>query len=184
MTTNMPKTKTQDDCRHQWKMTHLRSGYLVVEGCLHCRHRISTFSEEPVPPIDDYREEEHFWSHLGDFQASKFDLQCEKCAKNVRLADVMAIMLCMRCDPECGVYKAGSGSGARKTWVYVALCADTSHDSVTCVSEEGLRALNEYFGQNLHDPDKKILVVPCSLRRSVDNCQGVILADVGLTELY
>ena len=184
MKTNKPETKMRDDCRHAWTMTHLRGGYLVVEGCFHCRQRISFFSEEPVPPIDDYGEEDHFWSHLGDYQASKFDLHCEKCSKDIRLADVMAMMLCARCDPECGVYKAGSGDKAPRTWVYVALCANTSHVSGTCIGEEGVRALNEYFNQNLRDPGKKILVVPCRLRRSVDTCQGVILADVGLTELY
>lgn len=184
MKTKSPKTKTQGGCKHVWKMTRLHSGYLVVEGCFHCRQRISSFSEEPVPPIDAYREGAHFWSHLGNFQASQFDLQCEKCSKHVDLSDVMATMLCLRCDPECGVYKMGSGDKAHRTWVYVALCADTSHVSGTCVSEEGIQALNEYFNQNLRDPDKKITVVPCRLRRSVDACQGVILADVGLTELY
>ena len=205
-------------CRHKWAMTNVRGGYLVVEGCFHCRQRTSFFSEEPVPPIDDYREGDHFWTHLGDSQASKFDLKCESCGRDVPLKDVMAIMLCLRCDPECGVYKAGSSSGESKIWVYVALCADTSHikgrsfgsppargnkpregkaevdprampgplaaAGGECVSDEGLRALNEYFNEDIRDPAKKIVVVPCRLRRSVDTCQGVVLADVGLTELY
>ncbi len=177
-------TMTKATCHHKWKMTNLRGGYLVIEGCFHCRQRISQFSQEPVPPIDAYREEAHFWSHLADYQASKFDLACEKCSKEVRLRDVMAMMLCMRCDPECGVYKAGSREKDRKSWVYLALCANTSHASGTCISEAGIRALNEYFNQDLRDPGKKIVVVPCDLRRSVDACQGVVLADVGLTELF
>ena len=180
----MTKTTAKAACGHSWKIVNLRSGYLVVEGCIHCRQRISQFSEEPVPPIDAYLEDEHFWSHLGDAQASKFDLQCETCGKDVRLRDVMAIMLCMRCDPDCGVYKAGSKSKKGKTWVYVALCANTSHKSGACITKDGIAALNEYFNQGLHDPDKKIIVVPCELRRSVDVCQGIVLADVGLTELY
>ena len=173
-----------DACRHRWAVTRLRSGYLVVEGCFQCRHRISFFSEEPVPPIDDYREGEHFWTHLGSFQASKFDLVCEKCGQLVLLNDVMAVMLCLRCDPGCGVYQAAADGPEEKTWVYVALCADTTHLSGTCVSEEGLQALNAYFNEDLHDPGKKIIVVPCRRRRSVDACQGIVLADVGLTELY
>jgi len=171
-------------CEHKWAMTNLRSGYLVIEGCFHCRHRLSFFSDEPVPPIDDYQEGPHFWSHLADYQASKFDLKCETCAKEIPLRDVMATMLCMRCDPECGVYKAGSGEPGQKAWAYVALCADTSHASGACVPEEGIRALNEYFNSGLQDPRKKIVVVPCRLRRSVDTCQGVVIADVGLTEIY
>ena len=81
------------NCPHRWKMVNLHGGYLVIEGCFHCRQRISQFSEEPVPPIDDYREGEHFWSHLADYQASKFDLRCENCPELVRLRDVMAVML-------------------------------------------------------------------------------------------
>jgi hypothetical protein len=175
---------TQASCRHHWAMAHIRHGYLVIEGCFHCRSRISFFSEEPVPPIDDYMEADHFWSHLGDFQASKFDLRCDKCSRDVALNDVMAMMLCMRCNPDCGVYQAGSQDPGRKSWVYVALCADTSHARRRCVSKTGLRALNEYFNTGLSDPAKRILIVPCELRESVDRCQGVVLADVGLTEIY
>ncbi len=171
-------------CRHKWVMTNLRSGYLVIEGCFHCRNRISFFSDEPVPPIDDYQEGEHFWSHLADYQASKFDLQCQTCGTTVPLKEVMAMMLCMKCNPECGVYKAGLREGDRKTWVYVALCADTSHASRTCITEEGIRALNEYFNTGLEGLAKRIVVVPCDLRKSVDTCQGIVLADVGLTEMY
>lgn len=165
-------------------MANIRHGYLVIEGCFHCRSRISFFSEEPVPPVDDYMEGDHFWSHLGDFQASKFDLRCEKCLRDVPLPDVMAMMLCMRCNPACGVYRAGSGRPGRKTWVYVALCANTSHSHGRCVTKEGIRALNEYFNSGREDPARKILIVPCELRQSVDTCQGVVLADVGLTEIY
>jgi len=174
---------TKATCRHRWKMVNLHGGYLVIEGCFHCRQRISQFSEEPVPPIEAYREGEHFWSHLADYQASKFDLRCEECGETVPLRDVMATMLCMRCDPECGVFKAGQSEGG-KHWVYVALCANTSHAGAACVSEGGIQAMNEYFNEDLHDPEKRIVVVPCSRRRSVDTCQGIVLADVGLTEMY
>ena len=171
-------------CHHKWAMTNLRSGYLVIEGCFHCRNRISFFSQEPVAPIDDYHEGEHFWSHLAHYQASQFDLKCEKCSAEMQLKDVMALMLCMRCNPECGVYAAGAQEPGQKTWVYAALCAETSHSTRKCIPPESIRALNEYFNQGIKDPAKKIVVVPCSLRKSVDTCQGIVLADFGLTDLY
>ena len=171
-------------CHHQWTMTNIRSGYLVIEGCFHSRNRISSFSQEPVAPIDDYHEGEHFWSHLAHYQASQFDLKCEKCSAEMQLKDVMALMLCMKCNPECGVYAAGTQEPVQKTWVYAALCADTSHSTRKCIPPESIRALNEYFNQGIKDPGKKIVVVPCSLRKSVDTCQGVVLADFGLTDLY
>jgi hypothetical protein len=165
-------------------MSNIRNGYLVVEGCFHCRNRTSFFSQEPVPPQDDYREGDHFWSYLGSSQASKFDLRCSRCGREVSLKEVMALMLCMKCDPQCGVYKAGTGDEGEKIWVYVALCADTSHASKRCISKDGIRALNEYFNRQIQNPEKKILVVPCILRRSADTCEGIVLADVGLTEIY
>jgi hypothetical protein len=171
-------------CSHRWALVNLRSGFLVVEGCFHCRSRISFFSEEPVPPVDDYREGDHFWSHLGSFQASKFDLRCEKCGAEIPLPDVHALMLCLKCNPDCGVYQAGEEAGGRGTWAYAALCANTSHTGGACVSDEGVRALNAYFNQDLHDPAKKIVIVPCRRRQAVDTCEGVVLADVGLTDLY
>jgi len=171
-------------CEHKWTVTNLRSGYLIVEGCFHCRHRISYFSDEPVPPIDDYQEGSHFWSYLGDFQASKFDLKCDTCGAEVPLKDVMSTLLCMRCDPQCGVYKAGSDKAGHRVWAYVALCADTSHTSAKCVDEDEIKALNEYFNSGLTDASKRIVVVPCGLRRLVDTCHGVVIADVGLTDIY
>ncbi len=181
----MPETKTRKACDHDWAMDNVCSGYLVVEGCFQCRNRISFFSEEPVPPQDDYREGDHFWSYLGSSQASKFDLKCRKCSRVISLKEVMALMLCMRCDPECGVYKAGGAGGkGQKTWAYVALCANTSHASGRCVSKAGVEALNEYFSRVVQGPEKKIVVVPCELRKNVDSCQGIVLADVGLTEIY
>lgn len=175
---------TNASCDHKWSMCHVRNGYLIIEGCFHCRSRISYFSEEPVPPIDDYREGDHFWSHLGNYQASKFDLTCEKCNQETDLDDVMALMLCMNCDEDCGVFEVAKSAEDEKRWVYVALCADTTHNAGKCVSEEGIRALTEYFNAGLREAEKEIVVVPCSYRKSPDTCQGIVLADVGLTEIY
>jgi hypothetical protein len=165
-------------------MANIRPGYLVIEGCFHCRNRISFFSQEAVAPIDDYHEGEHFWSHLAHYQASQFDLKCEKCSAEIPLKEVMALMLCTQCDPNCGVYAAGTNGPGQKTWAYVALCANTSHSPDGCIPAESLRALNEYFSHGTKDPAKKIVVVPCRLRKSVDTCQGIVLADFGLTDLY
>jgi hypothetical protein len=156
----------------------------VTEGCLHCPLRLSYFSEEPMPPVDSYREGEHFLRYLGSAQASRFDLRCESCAKVVALHDMVALMLCVKCDPDCAVHQLADSHAGDKSWVYVAMCANTSHSPGPCVGAEEVKALNEYFNQDLHDPKKRITVVPCEMRRSVNSCQGLILADVGLTDLY
>jgi len=170
-------------CNHQWSMVNIRSGYLVVEGCHRCKARSSFFSTEPVPPVDDYQDGEHFWTYLGSSQAVKFDLACNDCGELVSLDDMMGLMLSTCRDPSCEVARIAEREG-KGTWVYVALCADSTHASGKCVSERGIKALTEYFNGNIKDPDKRIIVVPCIKCESIDTCQGVVIADTGLTEIY
>jgi hypothetical protein len=170
-------------CVHRWSMTGIRTGYLVVEGCHHCGGRCSFFSAEPTPPVDEYRQGEHFWGYLGSYQAVRFDLMCDLCAMRVDLGDVMGLMLSTCEDPGCEVGRLVRSAG-RSSSVYVALCADTTHVSKTCVSEVGILALNQYFNQGIRAPGKRIIVVPCRMCSRVDNCQGIVIADAGLTDFY
>jgi hypothetical protein len=172
-----------DACKHTWSMVNIRNGYLVVEGCHRCKARASFFSTEPTPPVDDYQEGEHFWTYLGSSQAVKFDLSCSACGKVVDLNDMMGLMLSTCRDPDCEVGRLAVGAG-RGTWVYVALCADSSHASGRCVSEAGVKGLTEYFNANIKDPNKRIIVVPCIKCNSIDTCEGVVIADTGLTDIY
>lgn len=171
------------DCRHVWTMINVRSGYLVVEGCYKCEARSSFFSTEPVPPVDNYHDGEHFWKHLGSSQAVKFDLECRNCGKIVSLDDMMGIMLSTCRDPECEVHRLSAQRG-NGTFIYVAFCADSTHPDGRCVSDEGIGALTEYFNNNIKDPDKKIVVVPCKMCCSLDTCEGIVIADTDLTEFY
>lgn len=168
---------------HHWFMTNIRAGYLVVEGCPECGARSSFFSTEPVAPIDEYHEGDHFWIYMGSSQAVKFDLKCSDCAKVVNLDDMSALMLSTCRDPDCAVGELvrqwGEGS-----WVYVALCADSTHATGKCVNSDGVEALNQYFNQDVGPEDRKVIVVPCKVCDSIDKCRGIVIADVGLTELY
>ena len=168
---------------HRWFMTNIRDGYLVVEGCPECGARSSFFSTEHVPPIDEYHDGRHFWIYLGSSQATKFDLKCGDCGKTIDLRDMNGLMLSACRDPGCEVgglvRQQGPGS-----WVYVALCADSTHTGGKCVSDEGIEALNQYFNQDLGAMDRRVVVVPCRMCDSIDRCRGTVIADVGLTDLY
>jgi hypothetical protein len=52
------------------------------------------------------------------------------------------------------------------------------------VSDAGITALEEYFNGNISDPQKRIVVVPCIKCKSIDTCEGIVIADTGLTEIY
>jgi len=164
-------------------MTGIRRGYLVVEGCFECGARTSFFSAEAAPPVDEYQDGRHTWVHLGSAQSVSFNLTCELCGREVNLGDMMGLMLSTCRNPQCEVSRIASREGPG-SWVYVALCADSSHRAGACVSAEGIAALNAYFNQRLRAPGKKIVVVPCRSCCSVDRCAGIVIADVGLTDFY
>jgi len=169
-------------CGHRWTMCNLRDGYLVVEGCPECGARSSYFSAEPVPPLDEYHEGEHFWISMGSFQALKFDLKCVSCGATVDLGDMNGLMLSSCEDPDCKVGQLARQQG-HDTLVYVALCGDSTHPKGRCVSGEGIEALARYFNQNIEALGRKVIVVPCKLCNSIDKCRGTVIADVGLTEI-
>jgi hypothetical protein len=168
-------------CAHRWSQTDIRSGYLVVEGCYHCGARSSFFSTEPVAPMDEYREGPHFWEYLAGYQAVTFNLRCEACGQTVDLGDMVGLQLSTCDDPQCEVGRLALELG-KKTSVYVALCADSSHASGRCVSDEGVVALTEYFNQRLRSGRRQIKVVPCKMCSDVDCCRGIVIADTGLTD--
>lgn len=169
---------------HQWSITNLRSGWLVTEGCLHCGAKASFFSFEERPPIDAFFEGEHHWRYLESAQAVRFDLSCAATGTTAELDNVLGLLLCMRCDPDCLIGCMSRLLGSDNTSVYLALCADPSHRSGACARPEEARALTEYFNGRIKAPGKKIVFLPCSLRRNSDSCRGEVVADVGMTALY
>jgi len=170
-------------CNHKWQMTDIIYGYLVVQGCPRCGDRASFFSNEPAAPIEEYMEGDHFWAHLGSSQATKFNLKCTECHEIVHLDDLVGLMMSTCEEPQCYVANIAKSEG-KMTSVYVALCSDSTHSSGKCISTKGIDSLNEYFNQNIKTPGKKILVVPCNKCCSIDMCKGIVIADVGLTEIY
>lgn len=170
-------------CNHRWSMVNIRNGYLVIEGCAKCKARSSSFSTEPLALVDDYHEGEHFWSYLSSAQAVKFDLQCDACGEVIRLDELMGLMLSTCQEPDCEVGRIASSAG-KGTWVYVALCGDSTHTFGTCVSDAGIEALTAYFNAQIKDRDKRIVVVPCIKCNTIDTCEGIVIADTGLTEVH
>jgi hypothetical protein len=170
-------------CSHRWSMINIRSGHLVMEGCHHCGARGTYFSSEPVAPIEEYRDDDHYWQHLGSSQAVMFDLRCDTCGQTVDLSDMAGLMLSTCDEKDCEVGALALELG-RDTSIYVALCSDSTHPSGGCVSDEGIAALDEHFNQRLRPGRKKIRVVPCMMCSNVDCCRGIVIADSGLTDLW
>ncbi|MCD6217215.1 hypothetical protein J7L05_05075 [bacterium] len=174
---------TETESQHEWRIINIRNGYLVTERCVETGARQSFFSLEDTPPIDNYTDGEFTWKYLGSAQAVKFDLECAKHKKIVKLDNVVGLMLCTECDPTCNAAQLANIVGENKTWVYVALSEDPSGMS-KAVTQEETRALTEYFNSRIKTPGKKILFVPDSFIKNFDTCKGEIIADMGMTEIY
>ncbi len=96
---------------------------------------------------------------------------------------MMGLMLSTCEDPGCDVGRLALELG-KKASIYVALCADSSHTSGACVSDAGIQALEQYFNQRLRSGRRKIVVVPCKMCDRIDRCEGIVIADTGLTDFY
>lgn len=173
-----------ENCDHHWSIENLRQGYLVFEGCARCGSRLAFFSAEERPPVESYAEGEHIWKYLGDSQAVKFDLSCDRCGAQQSLQNVMGLMLCTACDRDCPAGAATRIDGPEQTWVYIALCADTSHNDGRCVTEAETGALTEYFGARIRSPNKRVVFLPCRVVPDINTCEGHVISDTGMTSLY
>lgn len=161
-------------------MADVRSGYLVVEGCYHCGARTSFFSDEVGVPVDEYKEGAHRWEYLSSAQAVAFNLRCTLCGHTVDLSDMAGLKFSICEDEDCEVGRLNRELGVEGS-VYVALCVDSRHEGGRCVSDEGIVALNEYFNQRPRR--RKVVVVPCKACNDIDVCHGIVIADIGLTDL-
>jgi hypothetical protein len=168
-------------CKHTWRMTNLRDGFIVTEKCYHCKDERVYFSYEHVPPKMEYKEGEHYWNYEGSAQSVKFDMKCTECGEIVSFEDLMGLMQCAGCDARCHLNILSRICEAQNVWLYAALSYQDGREVDLPV--ENLEVLTDYFTSRLRTPGKKILVVPGSLRRDPDICRGDMLKDVGMLSL-
>ena len=172
----------KEACRHSWNMTNTRFGFIVVEKCYHCKQERSYFAAEHIPPKEEYREGEHFWDYLGSAQSFQFSLKCRKCGLEIPFDDVLGLMMCSGCTPDCDAHIISSICEGQRAWVYVALCYQPDIGSKGAMGEK-LAILSTYFNDRIRTPGKKIIVVPGWLVRDIDVCKGTVLKDVGMFEV-
>ncbi len=170
-----------EKCKHTWKMTNVRSGFIVTEKCYHCNLVRTYFSFEDVPPKDEYKEGDHYWNYAGSAQSIKFNMECTLCGKVVTFDELMGLMQCVGCDAKCHLNMISQICEAQNIWVYAGLAHHAGREED--LTPEKLEILSSYFTSRLRTPGKKILVLPGSLRRNPETCRGEILKDVGMLSL-
>ena len=171
-----------EGCTHSWQMTNIRYGFVVVEKCYHCKMERSYFAADHTPPKEEYREGEHFWDYMGSAQSVQFSLKCDRCGLEVPFDDVLGLMTCSGCTPDCDAHVMSRICEDQRIWVYVALCYQPDIVSKDEMGKK-LAVLSKYFNDRLRTPGKKILVVPGWLVKDIDICRGTVLKDVGMFEV-
>jgi hypothetical protein len=170
-----------DKCKHKWKMTNVKYGFLVNEKCYHCGMLRTYFTSEDVPPKEEHKEGEHYWNYAGSAQSIKFDMECTDCGDVVSFEKLMGLMQCMYCDDRCYFNTISKICESQNIWVYGAISFDVGQDAD--LTPEKLVVLTDYFTSRLRTPGKKIIVLPGSLRKNEETCHGLILRDVGMLSL-
>jgi len=174
----MPKTS----CRHTWEMINIHYGFIVTEKCYTCEKISTYYSFEDRPPLDEYREGEHFWNVMESAQSFRFDFKCRACGQIVPFDELMGLMMCTGCDEECQVEKLQKKHAAERTWIYVAF-GFLPTDEHRQLSREKISILEDFFNQRRKSSTSRIKIVSQELVKKYATCFGEVIKDVDMLSL-
>jgi len=168
------------DCQHLWEMTNIQFGFVAFEKCYHCNGLRTYFSKEESPFLGDkYREGNCFWSKAESAQSFRFNLKCSRCKLVVKFDDLMGLMHCTGCLPQCEIEIIQKQLEPLKTWVLVAF-GFMDKKKVEPISPEKTDILTEYFNQRRDISRSKIKILSYDLIKDVSLCRGDFIHDVGM----
>ena len=98
----------EEKCAHTCEMVNVDYGFVITEKCYNCDKISTYFSLESRPPLEEYREGDHFWNVMESAQSFRFDLKCTKCGK-LSYSYELKKLRCPKCNGEVdnlkGFYK-------------------------------------------------------------------------------
>ncbi|MBN1388151.1 MAG: hypothetical protein JW965_06870 [Bacteroidales bacterium] len=170
------------ECAHQWEMVNTQSGFIVTETCHKCNLVTTYFSREEHPPLEEYRDGEHFWNIMASSQSVSFDLRCKLCNTLVSFDELSSLMLCTGCDKDCKVFKLLKRDPGHSVWVYVAFGFKPYKDKQQ-LSKEKLKILEDYFNAKRRSTKSSIKIVSFEMIDDLDSCKGGFIMDEFLLSL-
>lgn len=171
------------ECRHRWEMTAVQFGFVSFEKCFHCNGLRTYFSFEQAPFLgDDYREGDCFWSRVENAQSFRFGLRCVGCGRMERYEDLMGLLHCTSCQPECRVEVMRQELEAQKTWPLVAF-GFIEKSKALPIPPEKLDVLTDYFNQRRDTRRSRVRILSFELIPDFSGCRGDFLHDVGMLSL-
>ncbi len=176
------KCSNQDQDRHLWQMVNVQYGFMTTERCFHCDKVVTYFSSEHKPPLEEYRDGDHFWNVMETAQSIRFDLQCTECGTLVELKELMGLMLCTGCDEKCRVDALMKKHEPERTWIYVAF-GFLPIDETEQLSKEKIAVLEDYFNQRRKSSTSRIKIVSHEMVKSYATCYAEVIRDLDLLSL-
>lgn len=184
MEAHMQEEKCLDLDQHRWEMVNVQYGFITTEKCFHCDKVVTYFSSEDKPPLEEYREGEHFWNVMETAQSIRFDLKCTQCGTLVELKELMGLMMCTGCDEKCAVDVLAKKLEPERTWVYVAF-GFLPRDERKQLSKEKISVLEDYFNRRRKSSESgsRIKIVDYGMLKNYATCYAEIIRDLDLLSL-
>ncbi|MFH1297617.1 MAG: hypothetical protein ABIJ04_10130 [Bacteroidota bacterium] len=172
----------EETCSHIWEMINIQNGYIVTENCFRCRKTSTYFSIGEWPPLEEYREGEHFWNIMEVAQSIRFDLKCKVCGELVHFNELAGLMMCTGCDEKCQVDTLMKELEKSRTWVYVAF-GFFPVDERKQLNKEKISILEQYFNQRRKSSTSRIKIVSSEMIDDIARCFAEMIKDVGMLSL-
>ena len=169
-------------CQHQWEMTNIQFGFVVFEKCFHCNRVRTYFTKEGIAILgDEYREGDHFWHRVENAQSIRFNIHCNKCGESEKFDDLMGLLYCTGCLPDCRLEILRQKLEAERSYLVVA-CGflDENETKPKQVQAGKLAMLTGYYNQRRDTSRSRIAIVPFDLEDGFARCKGEFLHDVGM----
>jgi hypothetical protein len=166
--------------QHEWEMINIRFGFIVFEKCYQTNELRTYFSTEDHPLLGDrYREGEKHWTRMENAQSFQFDLHCKNTEKVEKFNDLMGLMYCTGCLPECEIDKLRRKYENEKTMLVIAF-GFFPKAIENPIPQNKLDILTDFFNQRRDTSRSKIKVMPFNLIKDLSVCEGDFIFDVGM----
>jgi hypothetical protein len=161
-------------------MINIQFGFVVFEKCFHCNGLRTYFSEEERPILGDvYRDGDCYWNRVENAQSFRFDLQCKECQRVEKFRDLMGLLHCTGCLPDCRVDLMRRELEEGRTWILVAF-GFLPKAATEPIPDYKLDILTDYFNQRRDTTRSRIKIVPFNLIDDLSRCKGDFMHDVGM----
>ena len=171
----------EETCSHSWEMVNVHWGFVITEQCSDTKEVNSYFSEDE-PPLEEYRDGDHFWNVMETAQSIRFDLRCNRCGKVEPFKELMGLMMCTGCIEDCDVNRLMKKLEAQRTWVYVAF-GFLPVEERKQLSPEKISILEAYFNRRRKSSTSRIKIVGHEMVKSYATCYAEVIRDLDLLSL-